>query len=575
MRSSPQPPGNHVEDRYRARLTGAMLFSLALHGLILSMQFGIPGLGLPTLELPWRDRRAQAIALQVVLADAGRSGEATGMPDSAGSPSAPDAPPPVLPTPAGALKLYPPPVPKTPAAKDSGATKRPPKRARPAPPPRKPPPRAKKETAVIALAEPRPDSFVVAPPALDEALPIVEPPEPAPEQRTAEPAPAEPPAPPTDIAAEPPAEEAQLQHHLAAAQEEEKVRQEEETRRLALEEHQREEARREAEEAAQREQALALQRQKEEQLAREREEALRQQAIERAAREALALQASRQAEEAARHQAALALQRQQAEEALAREREEEARRAMELEAKRREEAQRLDAVRLEREASALAARKAEEEAERQRQAALERQRLADELAARQRAEAEAAASARRREQEADLARGLADAARPSAGALPRDLLGGGLAGRALDQARRSEIFRSDAPVREPDTAAPDTRRRSILGRIPQDVGLMMYVESWKLKIERNGNLNYQPSSAERARGDPIVTVAIRSDGSVETVVIHRSSGRPELDEAVRRIVRLNARYSAFPPELARRFDVIEIRRVWNFDDRLRILEEVN
>lgn len=103
---------------------------------------------------------------------------------------------------------------------------------------------------------------------------------------------------------------------------------------------------------------------------------------------------------------------------------------------------------------------------------------------------------------------------------------------------------------------------------------MMYVEGWRLKIERNGNLNYQQSSAEKARGDPVVTVAIRSDGSVENVVIERSSGRAELDEAVRRIVRLNARYSAFPPELARRFDVIEIRRIWNFDDRLRILEEV-
>jgi outer membrane biosynthesis protein TonB len=61
---------------------------------------------------------------------------------------------------------------------------------------------------------------------------------------------------------------------------------------------------------------------------------------------------------------------------------------------------------------------------------------------------------------------------------------------------------------------------------------------------------------------------------VEDIVIHQSSGRTELDEAVRRIVRVNARYSAFPPELARRYDVIEIRRAWNFDDRVRILEEV-
>ena len=103
---------------------------------------------------------------------------------------------------------------------------------------------------------------------------------------------------------------------------------------------------------------------------------------------------------------------------------------------------------------------------------------------------------------------------------------------------------------------------------------MMYVESWRLKIERNGRLNYRQSLAEGAYTEPIVTVAVRSDGSIEDIVFHRGSGRPELDEAVRRIVRLNARYAAFPPELARRFDVIEIRRVWNFDDKLRLLEEV-
>lgn len=51
--------------------------------------------------------------------------------------------------------------------------------------------------------------------------------------------------------------------------------------------------------------------------------------------------------------------------------------------------------------------------------------------------------------------------------------------------------------------------------------------------------------------------------------------RRKLDDAIRRIIRLNERYSAFPPELARRYDVIEIRRMWNFDEQLRIIEEVS
>jgi TonB family protein len=67
--------------------------------------------------------------------------------------------------------------------------------------------------------------------------------------------------------------------------------------------------------------------------------------------------------------------------------------------------------------------------------------------------------------------------------------------------------------------------------------------------------------------DPVVSIAIRSDGSVEDVTILRSSGRPDIDELVRRIVRLNARYSAFPANVAANYDVIELRRVWTFRRR--------
>ena len=54
----------------------------------------------------------------------------------------------------------------------------------------------------------------------------------------------------------------------------------------------------------------------------------------------------------------------------------------------------------------------------------------------------------------------------------------------------------------------------------------------------------------------------------------RSSGNAETDNAVRRIVRLNARYSAFPPNIASRYDVIEIRRIWSFAETLKLMEEL-
>ncbi|HTN49903.1 MAG TPA: TonB family protein [Burkholderiaceae bacterium] len=75
---------------------------------------------------------------------------------------------------------------------------------------------------------------------------------------------------------------------------------------------------------------------------------------------------------------------------------------------------------------------------------------------------------------------------------------------------------------------------------------------------------------KRPHRNPMVTVAIRSDGSVESVTFVVSSGVAEIDEAVRRVLQSQMPYQAFPPALAREFDVIEIRRTWHFDVAIRL-----
>ena len=75
---------------------------------------------------------------------------------------------------------------------------------------------------------------------------------------------------------------------------------------------------------------------------------------------------------------------------------------------------------------------------------------------------------------------------------------------------------------------------------------------------------------KQPHNNPLVTVAIRSDGSVESVKIVQSSGVPALDESVRRVVESQTPYQAFPPGLAREYDVIEIRRTWYFDVAIRL-----
>jgi TonB family protein len=77
-------------------------------------------------------------------------------------------------------------------------------------------------------------------------------------------------------------------------------------------------------------------------------------------------------------------------------------------------------------------------------------------------------------------------------------------------------------------------------------------------------------AVQQRHASPLVTVAIRQDGSVESVTFVVSSGVPLIDEAIRRIVQGQAPYPAFSPALARDFDVIEIRRTWTFDTAVRL-----
>lgn len=97
-----------------------------------------------------------------------------------------------------------------------------------------------------------------------------------------------------------------------------------------------------------------------------------------------------------------------------------------------------------------------------------------------------------------------------------------------------------------------------------------YKEEWRKKVERVGNLNY-PDEARRQQiyGNLRMMVSINRDGSLYEVLILESSGRPVLDQAAQRIVRLAAPFAPFTGDLAE-FDRLEIIRTWRFarGDRL-------
>ena len=92
-----------------------------------------------------------------------------------------------------------------------------------------------------------------------------------------------------------------------------------------------------------------------------------------------------------------------------------------------------------------------------------------------------------------------------------------------------------------------------------------YLDAWRRKVERIGNLNY-PDQAKRSKlyGNLVLHVAVKADGSVEHVKVLHSSGHQILDDAAVRIVRLAAPYSPFPNEIRKETDILDITRTWQF-----------
>lgn len=157
---------------------------------------------------------------------------------------------------------------------------------------------------------------------------------------------------------------------------------------------------------------------------------------------------------------------------------------------------------------------------------------------------------------------------------PLELPNGSLANRLRDQVRAGNLQKPMSPITKIGEEKNNARKRSFLGAYDKEVPLRMYVDSLKNKLERNGNLIYAKRSVGNDEFTLLVNMVIRSDGSVDDVIIVRSSGSSALDEKVKNIIMANAPYAKFPPNVAAKYDVIDVQRVWKFGDNLRIYDEI-
>lgn len=92
-----------------------------------------------------------------------------------------------------------------------------------------------------------------------------------------------------------------------------------------------------------------------------------------------------------------------------------------------------------------------------------------------------------------------------------------------------------------------------------------YMEAWRAKVERVGNLNY-PEQARRKKlsGSLLLEVALNPDGSINKILLRRSSGYRVLDDAAIRIVKLSAPFAPFPKNILQETDILHIERTWRF-----------
>lgn len=195
------------------------------------------------------------------------------------------------------------------------------------------------------------------------------------------------------------------------------------------------------------------------------------------------------------------------------------------------------------------------------------QQAAAEAAAKAAAQQAAAqAAAQTAAQEAARARAAAAAVPPPPTAEERREARLRAIGRQLDEEAAQRQAAADARP----SAFSSLRRGRLFGRTDPNTELVLYAEAMARRIQLNTGVGQVQAIAQRPHTAPVVTLAIRRDGTLESISFVTSSGVPEVDEAVRRIVLGVAPFPAFSEALARDYDVVEIRRTWRFDSAVRL-----
>ena len=137
-----------------------------------------------------------------------------------------------------------------------------------------------------------------------------------------------------------------------------------------------------------------------------------------------------------------------------------------------------------------------------------------------------------------------------------------------------EMDRLQAQIDKQQSEYEKRPKRKFIGARTKEYRFALYVEAWRQKVERIGNMNYpEAAKSQKLYGQLRMTVSIKADGSIEDVIVDKSSGSKILDDAAKRIVELAAPYPRFPDDIKKDTDILSITRTWSFTQEDQVATE--
>ncbi len=137
--------------------------------------------------------------------------------------------------------------------------------------------------------------------------------------------------------------------------------------------------------------------------------------------------------------------------------------------------------------------------------------------------------------------------------------------------RSLEMASLNAEIAQRLEARAKRPRRKFISAATHEHKYAAYMEAWRVKVERIGNLNYpEVARKHNLTGSLILDVALKPDGSITDMAVRRPSGYKLLDEAAMRIVKLSAPFAPFPRDIEAEADILHITRTWQFLTNYRL-----